>query len=127
MFTHPPPQTFVYTPPILKQSKDDKLYNNNNNKNNNNISLILKIDKRNNPTNMYTKQYRNMAAIYMRHRHAELNSQSSTQVCKTLRLTCAHIHRGSATFSCIQLKNESKDQRRNRRWPRVRAIQNAIV
>jgi len=30
--------------------------------------------------NIYTKQYRNMAAIYRQRRHAELNSQTSTQV-----------------------------------------------
>jgi len=40
----------------------------------------LKIDKR------------NMAAIYRCRRHAELNSQASTQGCNTLRLTYAHSH-----------------------------------
>jgi len=37
-----------------------------------------------------------MAAIHRRRRHAELNSQASTQGCNTLRLTYAHSHRGSA-------------------------------
>jgi len=48
-----------------------------------NISLILKIDNHNNLTNIYTKEYRNMAAIYRRRRHADLNSQASTQGCNT--------------------------------------------
>jgi len=51
-----------------------------------NISLILKIDKRNN-LKTYIKQYLNMAAIYRRRRHAEFNSQVPTQKCNTLLLT----------------------------------------
>jgi len=42
------------------------------------ISLIFKIDIRNNLTNIHAKQYRNMAARYRCRRHAELNSQAST-------------------------------------------------
>jgi len=48
---------------------------------------FLKIDKRNILTNIYTQQYRNMAAIYRRRRQAGLNSQASTQACNALRLT----------------------------------------
>jgi len=60
----------------------------------------LNIDKRNNLANidLNTKQYRNMAAIYRCRRHAELNSQASTQGCNTLRLTYARSHRGSAYY-----------------------------
>jgi len=73
---------------------------------------ILKIDKRNNLTNIYTKQYQNMAAIFSPcrrnmvaacrlRRHAELNSQASTQGCNTLRLTYVHSHRDSTILYCV--------------------------
>jgi len=39
-----------------------------------------------------------MAAMYRRRRHAELNSQASTQGCNTFRLRYAHSYRGSAEF-----------------------------
>jgi len=87
---------------------------------------FLKIDKRNNLTNIYTKQYLNMAAMYRRRRHPELNSQASTQGCNTLRLTYPHSHRGLNTgethpvfkanktsefdpfYGCIQTINEGR-------------------
>jgi len=84
----------------------------------------LKIDKRNNLANIYTKQYRNMAAIYRRRRHAEWNSQapvvlagtSFTQGCNTLRLTYAHSHRGfhlPASTPVMGSKNNIKNISKN--------------
>jgi len=60
------------------------------------ISRPPSLDKRNNLTNLHNN-IKILVAIYRRHRHAELNSQASTQGCSTLQLTYAHSHQGSVS------------------------------
>jgi len=73
----------------------------------------LKIDKRNNFTNIYIRytaisKYGRLAAIYRRRRHVELNSNALTQRCKLcntlrLRLTYAHSHLGYKLTNFLQI------------------------
>jgi len=64
---------------------------------------LLTINKRNIRTNIiiYKAISKYDSHMYRCRRHAELNSQASTQGCNTLRLTYAHIHQGSAKPRCI--------------------------